>query len=450
MGPEGVEVFPAGDPGHYFYIPRGQPEMASAGSPAVLLVKNSAGGMLQLGSTFTVDPADLAKILTRLNLAQDVTIPIKLDEAPLKIRGARLTLQMAGAPLELAKAQPSNLPPYTALFRATLNPEQTKAVEAALGGKTGSLTVAYDFDRIEKAGAHALISGEATRAATDLSEDASPEEAESWVQQAIENGTLKLQAEKWGAESESILARAIDAAKGKAVAFVLSMQGPSVTSSSRRLDTLSADVRLEEPRTRSDNRDADVGSWFAHGPKASILTAPDTGQASPGGAPVTVRLRFDPKDAPLAFIEVSGDGPAAALRGPVWQPVTVNSSGRIHLRVRYTTGAAPFENDIETQTSEHQLLIEELGMAQVVVDANARKTAGASQLKLDVKYVQNGQEADSWPIKFRYGDWTDQWFVVTGGPGLNGSLEYQWQETEADGSTTSGGPLTTHEPNIVI
>src|SRR5215469_12401778 len=143
MSPEGVEVFPAGDPGHYFYIPRVLPEMASGGNPAVLLVKNSAGGMLQLGSTFTVDPADLAKILTRLKLAQDVTIPIKLDEAPLQIRGARLTLQMAGAPLEIAKAQPSNLPPYTALFRATLNPEQTKAVEAALGGKSGSLTVAY-------------------------------------------------------------------------------------------------------------------------------------------------------------------------------------------------------------------------------------------------------------------------------------------------------------------
>jgi hypothetical protein len=450
FGPEGIEVFPSGDPGRYFYVPRVQPEVGPSGSPAATLVKTSNGGLLQLGAVLTVDQPVLDAIAARLKASQDEPVSVRLEQAPIVVRGARLVIATQGGPAELARSQTSQFAPFTALFAAPLNQEQTKAVEEALSGNAGRLKVTYDIERSEKAGAWVEIAGDAVGANAELEGDATQEMARAWVERALADGLLRLDTRQWGADAAGILSKAVDTATEKAAAMALSMRNPPLGPQTDRSDRLAAEVRLEEPRVRPDAREADVADWFAKGGKASVLTAPEQPRARPAPSTVTVKAGFSAVDAPIAFIEVAGDGPPAVLRAPAWQAVTVNASGRLRLKVRYTSGAPPFETDLEASGGERKLQLEELGVAQVTLDASGRKAAGATQLKVDVVYERDDQEIESWPLKFRYGDWTETWFVVTGGPGLNGTLEYRWQETQADGSVITGGPVRTTESTIVI
>src|SRR5262249_49941396 len=148
-----------------------------------------------------------------------------------------------------------------------------------------------------------------------------------------------------------------------------------------RTDDLSSAVRLVEPRQVPCTRASDLAGWFGIGQKPTVISA--TG-AKPSSAvvPVTVGLGFDPKDTPIAFVEVHGEGQPPGLRSPAWQPVTLNSAGRLKITVHYTTGDPAYDNEVDAPSGERKLTRVELGVVDVTVDASARKTAGAKQLEV--------------------------------------------------------------------
>jgi hypothetical protein len=446
---DGVEVLPGDEPGWFYYLPKVQPELSPAGEPTLLLLKQADGGVLQFGAQFAAPEATLDKIRTALSA--DASAPIRLQPAPLNARTARLLLRLPAGEQELGRAQPAGLPPNTALFRVSLNSEQTAAVAAALAGKTGELRVVYDFERPVAAGAQVAIQGDATGASRALPAGASEEQARAWVRQAVADGRLRQTVTTHGDPADSIIESAIAAAETKAAQLVLAQQSSAFAPTAERADRIRGEIRLEAPRSLSDSRAGDVGGWFAGGQKARVMTVSAPPPAASGGAPIRVRLGFEAKATPLAFIELRGGAPQPViLRGPQWAPVTLNRSAALQLAVHYTTGAPVFLRPIEAPGPECALALEDLGVARIVVDASARKSAGARKLAVTVRYLRAGEEWDRRPVRFQFGDWIEEWFQVTGASGLNGTLEYQWQETGPDGAETAGGPLTTDHPVIQI
>jgi hypothetical protein len=446
---DGIEVLAPNDDEVYRYIPAARPETGPNGQPTVMLMKNALGGILQLGAQLSADEAVLTKIRAKLENKPDVTRPVRLEPAPLQVRAARLMLESPSGAQELQRTQPSALPPSTALFRTSLNTEQTQAVEKVFGGRQGQLRVVYEFDLASQAKAHVRLSGDATQATQTLSQDATETEAREWVEQAVAAGPLRVTEDSSGMEVEPLLKEALQTAKEKAARMVLTFQKRPSNRKTVGDDSVDADVRLAEPRTISLNRATDVADWFTGGQQPVIMAAPTREGAA--SATVQVRLDFEAKEAPLAFVEIkSGNSLLSVLRGPVWAPVTVNTTGTLSLIVHYTTGAPDFATEVAVTDRELPLTPNQLGLALVVLDASARKAAGAKKLNATVRYLRRGVELGNWPFNFKYGDWTEQWFLVMGGPGLNGSLEYVWQETGPDDTTFVGGPLTTDQTTIQI
>jgi len=301
-------------------------------------------------------------------------------------------------------------------------------------------------------GAQVQILGDASDAAITLPPSATEDQARAWVQQAVASGQLRRTIVTHGNPAEPTVQAATEAAESKAAKLVLAQQNATIAPSTERTDQILSEIRLEEPRDVSESRASDLGSWFAGGKKASVITALTSATALPEGATLLrVRLGFDAKDAPIAFIEIRGGAPQPViLRGPQWAPATLNSTGVLQLTVHYTSSAPAFLNEVAAPGCERALALEELGMAQIVVDASARKVAGARKLSATVRYLRAGEELDNRPVRFQFGDWIEEWFQVTGASGLNGSLECQWKETGADGAETAGGPITTDHPVIQI
>jgi hypothetical protein len=452
---DGVDVLSSDEPGHYEFIPPVQPELSPSGDPTLLLVKQEGGAWLQMGVQLTVDEPVLKKIAEALKpveaAAHPTPTPITLTPVHASVDTVRLLLTTGVGDQVLCEAQASGMPPYTALLRATLTPDQTKAVEEALAGKQKRLRAVYELKLARKAGAHASIRGAATEAIPVLTAEPSVERAASWVEEALTSGTLSLSTQEWGIDAGRLLASAVTEAKGKAATLVFSMQGGAPVSVTNRTDQVVSEVRLEEPRVVPTRREGDLAGWFKAGRKPATLTASAEAPKPGATTSVTLKLGFDPTSAPIAFIEVTGhEGPPTVLRAPAWQPVMVNASGKVSLTVRYSTGAPPFTTEIAADGGERLLQMNELGLVRVTLDASAKKASGATQARVVVNYLRGGQTVESWPVPFRFGDWTDAWFLVTGARDLNGVLEYHWQATKADGSIETGGPTQTDQPTVVI
>jgi hypothetical protein len=68
-----------------------------------------------------------------------------------------------------------------------------------------------------------------------------------------------------------------------------------------------------------------------------------------------------------------------------------------------------------------------------------------------VRYRPSGAGAeDEQVINFRYGDWTEAWYVISRAPEIRGSLDVEWKETTTDGSTIKHPPVITDNPALIL
>jgi hypothetical protein len=450
LSKDGVEVLATDDPSVFHYIPVARAETSMTGAPTVILVKKPEGSILQLGAKLVAEESALESIRAILKSRQARPSPIRLEPAPLTVNSARLLLTTSSEAIELQRSTTSALSPYTAVFRATLDATQTKTVEDALAGTQGKLSVVYDLEVSTTASAHIQLLGNVTELVGNVTNASTEDDALELIEDALASQKLRATVERSGTDPEHLVEQAWRAAKEKAARMLLGYRTPAAASWSEREDTLKSEVCLQEPRAISLARSTDVAGWFVAGSKPTILATATTAEAaSPRTAKVS--LGFQTKDVPLAFIEVRGsESQPAVLRPPGFAPILLNTHGTLTLRVHYLGNAPSFATEVAAAGPERILTLEELGLAQITVDASERKSAGAKKLTASVSYIREGREVESWPVRFQFGDWTEQWFVVTGAPTLNGTLRYEWQETGPDGSVTTQGPITTDRTTIQI
>ena len=182
---DGVEVLAAREPGVFQYIPAARPEAGAADAPTLMLVKTPDGSLLQLGAQLRAEESVLEKIRAMLKTRQDQPGPIRLEPAQISVGSARLLLVLPAGAQELQQSKTSAISPYTALFRATLNASQTKAVEEVLGGKKGKLSVVYDLELNATASAYVQLEWEVTEMVRELSGNSSEEDALDQIERAL-------------------------------------------------------------------------------------------------------------------------------------------------------------------------------------------------------------------------------------------------------------------------
>src|SRR5580765_349806 len=221
---------------------------------------------------------------------------------------------------------------------------------------------------------------------------------------------------------------------------------------------LAATAMATMPTTIPLSRSTDVGSWYHGGSGAKVTVAPSTNGtiAERKGTPCTIRVAigFDLKDLAVAFVQLSWGSEQATVRPPMFNPVTLNGRTDKPLVVKtfYTDGGPPYETRVVTlPANELKLRPSDIGLIQVAIDASARRKAGATQAKINVSYEPaHDGTSNEHLTSFRFGDWTDSWYIVTRSPDLGGILKINRTETLSDGSVVTPPAVTTDKTAIIL
>jgi hypothetical protein len=371
-----------------------------------------------------------------------------------------------GGVTTLQETTSSNMPPYTAIFHVPLTAEAAASVKEALGGKQGVLSIRYTIEVQRRARATAQVSGTFDRSA--LPDRCSNEEAASLVGAALAAGQLQVTQRTEGPASDDLRSAAREGALARAAAMLASAiadgqptEEPCSTPRSPVPGPLTIDATVSLAAVVKDEtvRSTDIATWWRGGMKPAAV---GSGAEAPAGGPQASdipsagALTIDRAlaGAPVAFVEAKGALSSALLRGPDFAPASFAAPVGSSIRIvsRYTDGGPPYESEIVWPGGAGCVLgAPELGLARVTLDASRRKAAGAQSLAARVTYAPSGAGTpDHHESRFRYGDWSDTWLVVTRDKGLSGELSLEWRETAQDGAETKHPQEARQEPNIVL
>jgi hypothetical protein len=455
----GAHYYRGRDNKETFYYLAGEPtpDRDPSGNPALTFLVTDQGALLQLSTRWEV-PAD---VLEGLREPLHEQFPdaepslIRFSPAPISMAGVSLTLTDRDKEENLQTVTSSNFPPYSSLFNVTLTADQKARVGSALNGRTGVLQVTYRFSLATTVSVETSISGDISADVAELGSDASRNDCDDQIETALAEGRLQLT--RTGADDApaELSEKADHQAKEKAIEILHRMTSQMDLSpdTARLKASAVATMPVEIPLSRS----TDVGSWFSGG-AAKVTVAPGTVGATKEGkathASVRVEVGFNLKDVPVAFVQLTWDKEQATIGPPIFNSVALNGHTDKPLIVKtfYTDGGSPYETNLQSlPAKELKLTPPDIGLAQVLVDASARRKAGSTQAQIQVNYKpkENGT-ADEHLTRLRYGDWTDSWYVVTRSPDLGGSLEVEWTETNADGSVITHPTVTTDKTEITL
>ena len=143
---QGIHLYlDAGEPGVVRYVPGDpSPERDPQGHPTLTLVVSDRGAILQLGTWWTVAPDALAALAVALAAARPDLAGARLQPAPVRVTAA--TLKIAGPDgslLPVKTSTTSGLPPWNAVFSATLDSAQKAQAVAAVHGRRDLVVVDY-------------------------------------------------------------------------------------------------------------------------------------------------------------------------------------------------------------------------------------------------------------------------------------------------------------------
>lgn len=143
---DGVHLYLAeGEPGVVRYVPGAPgPERGPDGQPTLTMIASDRGGILQLATRWALDEAALAALASALAAARPDLAGASLQPAPAQVTAA--TLKIAGPDgslVALKESAGSGMPPWSAVFAATLDAGQKAAALAALNGRRGQVVIDY-------------------------------------------------------------------------------------------------------------------------------------------------------------------------------------------------------------------------------------------------------------------------------------------------------------------
>jgi hypothetical protein len=461
---DGVECWPSlDDLATWLYVPgpMGPERNPQTGGPTLSLLSLGSSGVLQCGTQWAADPRTLDQIRAtaaeRTGLAE-----VRLLPAPVAVKTARLELVgRGGASALLQETTTSNFTPYAALFHVPVDGDQMSRVKEALGGSPDILTVSYVIAVQRRTRATARLTGSVEVPPADF--DQSPEILLELVRTALAAGQLNLEEGVEGPAPEELRTQARNGAFDRAAAMIRATSAQS--KEDLRLGTVSIDatVTLAGVIEAETSRTTDVAKWWQAGGTPAFLgggaanrtpSSPDRSQPNPVRLPISglMSVSQDLKGAPIAFVRATAGDTATVLRGPDFAPASLSApiGARIPISVHYTDGGPSYETTVSWDGGPGCTLgPAELGIVRLSLDASSRKEAGAQNLSAKVAYSPSGGgSADTHEMRFRFGDWTEEWFVISRDPGLAGQIAVEWREVARDGSTTEHPLKTSQETNI--
>ena len=462
---DGIECWPSlDDLATWLYVPgpMGSERNAQTGVPTLSLLSLGSSGVLQCGTQWAADSRTLDQIRStaaeRAGLAE-----VRLSPAPVAVKTARLELVgRGGASALLQETTTSNFTPYTALFHVPVDGDQMSRVKEALGGSPGILTVSYAIVVQRRTRATARVTGSVEVPPADF--DQSPESLLELVRTALAAGQLNLEEGVEGPAPDELRTRARNGAFDRAATIIRATSAQSKEDLRPGAVSIDATVTLAGVTEAETSRTTDVAKWWHAGGTPALLgggaathapSSPDRSEPNPVGLPISglMSLSRDLKGAPIAFVRATAGDTATVLRGPDFVPASVSAplGARIPISVHYTDGGPSYETTVSWGGGGPgcTLGLAELGIVRLSLDASSRKEAGAQNLSAKVAYSPSGGgTADTHEMRFRFGDWTEEWFVISRDPGLAGQIAVEWREVARDGSTTDHPLKTSQETNI--
>lgn len=235
------------------YLPAAPTAQRAASGRAQVTVMD-VGDMLMLtvGAALAPGEAELAAAKAGIAAAAGgKPADIDLRPADLSVRGASLLLTVQGAaPVELASARPSALPPHSAAFSAMLQGDRAKQAKSAMKSGKGRLSVRYDIDLPATRAATAKLAGDPT-GVTD-------------IEPAIESGQLMLSMQCDEGASQALQAQAREEVAKEAAKLLARFDAASGSGSERdrRAANLEAEVTRTEAAPIALSLEADVTGWL--------------------------------------------------------------------------------------------------------------------------------------------------------------------------------------------
>jgi hypothetical protein len=293
--------------------------------------------------------------------------------------------------------------------------------------------------------------------------DQSPENLLGLVRTALAAGQLNLEEGMEGPAPDELRTQARNGALDRAAAIVQTTSAQSKDDMKSGAVSIDATVTLAGITEAETSRTTDVAKWWQAGGGPAVLgggaatrasSSPDPSEPNPVGLSITglMSLAQGLKGAPIAFVRAKAGDAAIMLRGPDFAPASLAApiDARIPISVHYTDGGPSYETTVSWRGGAGCALgPAELGLVRLSLDASSRKAAGAQSLSARVAYSPSGTgTADTHEVRFGFGDWTDEWFVVSRDPGLAGELAVEWRETATDGTTTEHPPKPCHETKL--
>jgi len=293
--------------------------------------------------------------------------------------------------------------------------------------------------------------------------DQSPECLRGLVKMALAAGRLTLEEGVEGPAPDELRTQARNGALDRAAAIVQTTSAQSKDDVRLGGVSIDATVTLAGVVEAETSRTTDVAKWWRAGGTPAVLgggaairdpSSADRSESNPMGLPISgpITLGQGLKGAPIAFVRATAGDTATVLRGPDFTPASLSApiGAGIPIFVHYTDGGPSYETSVSWRGGPGCTLgPAELGIVRLSLDASARKEAGAQNLSAKVAYSPSGGgSADTHEMRFRFGDWTEEWFVISRDPGLAGQIAVEWREVARDGSTTEHPLKASQETNI--
>ncbi len=461
---QGLHCFQSSDdPSMFFYVPANPgPEVDSQNRPTLLMFVSGTGAMLQLGSNWKAEGSQLEALRSELAKRHPEIDPsaIRLSTGASSVQKVTLALGNGQGSFDtLQSSTSSGFPPYSAIFNVRLTNEQKNRAVAALNGRSGFLKITYLVTVPEFLSVDVTIRGDVKDQLAALDSSATLADCRESVEAALADGRLTLEAADHGPVSDEMRRKAKRLATDKAAGALLQMihVDPSPPADTQ----LEVKAALTDTAMISEERSTDISSWFAGGAGPDhVKPLPGAGGGTPpvsppAGADDPVLLGFEDRtDLPIAFVEIARAGKKVVLRPPAFEKVTLahgDSTDPATVTTNYTTGGPPFKMTLAGPGTDGWIIApEQLGLQRVVVDAAARRDAGAKEVRVRIRYRPSGQGSDDdRTIYLRKDTWTTSFYEVTRSATLDGVLEFEWKETGADGSVKNGKSETS-DPSLKL
>jgi hypothetical protein len=458
------------DPSTFFYLPgEPLPETGPDGTPTLQLIASDKGAILQFGSQWSVEPSLLSSLKEDLSGMFPELQKELIRLSPAQISVSEVTLYLgdgSGKFDQLQSVKPSGFPPFTALFNITLSSGDKAKVISSLNGRQNILKISYIGSLPVEREAKVSISGNVSREISALGKNVSLEDALLVVESAILKGSLNVERSEDESVSQDLKDKTYQQAKEKAASAIVAMvSGSSGQFNQSKIE--SAVSRTETVQVPLESA-ADISTWFPGRIGADhiivtgvTITEPDKSSVTqlvgqPTSKTKFVKLSFDTGEMPVAFVDLKFGDAGTKLVGPEFAEASlpVEAVSELVVRTNYTDGGPAFETRLPLTDSEGWTLKpEDLGLAKVVLDGSGPKETGSTDVRVRVVYrpSRSGKGTyDDRTIYFRHDSWTASWFLVTRSVGLEGSLEFDWRETTADGSVMMHPSVSTDKTEIKL